>query len=123
MIRSSFRILVILAVLGAVFTIMNDDIVSSKERLTGSRMVLCFGKLRQQVDKYLLKAQAVPAGITSPCVKQLSAMNISNSGIIKMSNTEFSIDLSFEPRKVNNKIRWACRGRPSDFVPKRCRGK
>jgi len=122
MIRSSFRILVILVIMGLVFLFMNKDHVSSKERLAGSRLVICSGKIRPEVGKSLLSKQPVKTDIKNPCPKFVSELHIDDHGVINMKNNQYSIEVSFTPVITESTIHWRCLGSPEEFLPRRCRG-
>ena len=102
---------------------MNIEHVSSKERITGSSMVLCSGKLRPVIEKYLLSDQAVPTNISNPCIKHISGLDIDKHGVIRMKNNQYAISLVFEPKKTGAKILWTCKGSPKEYLPRRCSGK
>jgi len=121
MIKSIFRILVILLILGIVFFMLTTGHVISEERETGLKMLVCSAQLRQNVEEHLLKGHVMLKTMSNPCPKVISTLDIDKSGLISLKNYKYKIELSLIPMMVDSKVNWSCKGSPKEYVPLRCR--
>jgi hypothetical protein len=116
------RMIVAVVIIFAVLLLMlpkSDD--AAKKKMSSAAMLMCSNNFRKAVAERVSRDAIVELTFNNNCPDLIAALDIDEEGVMTLRGAQNGVTMVLTPVVESGRVRWSCRGKPMEAIPKICR--
>lgn len=106
---------------GILLMMLPDRDEKSLARIASTSMLMCTSEVRELVAAQVLNGDEVNGEFRNRCPDLIAVLEVGDTGEINISGNEHQLQMVLTPVVENGKVRWSCKGEPTDNITKLCK--
>lgn len=106
---------------GILLMMLPDTDEKSLAKIASTSMLMCSSDFREQVASQVLRDEPVSVEFKNPCPDLIATVEVVASGDMVITGKTYPLMMRLIPVVEEGKVRWSCRGEPTDMVTNLCK--